>query len=69
MLVDIQTKPIWYNRFYLKLMLCRRTQATFPYELSIELFSRRRLATGLAQQSNNNGIMPCMCCIIFSGLT
>ena len=33
--------------------------------LSMELFSRRRWATGSAQQSNNFGIMPCMCCIIF----
>ena len=31
--------------------------------LSMELFSRRRWATGSAQQSNSYGIMPCMCCI------
>ena len=35
----------------------------------MELFSSRRWATGSAQQSNNYGIMPCMCCIIFLGLT
>ena len=29
----------------------------------MELFSRRRWATWLAQQSNNYGIIPCMCCI------
>ena len=29
----------------------------------MELFSRRRWTTGSAQQSNNNGIMPCMCSI------
>ena len=35
----------------------------------MELFSWRRWATGSAQQSNSYGIMPCMCCIIFLGLT
>ena len=29
----------------------------------MELLSRRRWTTGLAQQSNNYGIMPCTCCI------
>ena len=33
----------------------------------IELLSRRRWTTGSAQPSNMNGIMPCMCCIIFFG--
>ena len=32
---------------------------------TMEPFSRRRWATGSAQQSSNNGIMPCMWCIIF----
>ena len=36
---------------------------------AMELFSRRRWATGSAQQSNNFGIMSRMCCINFSGLT
>ena len=31
----------------------------------MELFSRRRWTTGLAQQSNMYGIMPCMWCLIF----
>ena len=35
--------------------------------LAMELFSRRRWTTGSGQQSNNYGIMPCMCCIIFLG--
>ena len=34
----------------------------------MDLFSRRRWATGLAQQSNNYGNMPCTCCLIFWGL-
>ena len=38
-------------------------------DLALELFSRRRWATGSAQQSNNCEIMPCICCIIFLGLT
>ena len=33
----------------------------------MELFSKRRWAADEAQQSNNHGIMPCMCCIIFFG--
>ena len=32
---------------------------------SMELFSKRRWPSGLAQQSNMYWIMPCMCCIIF----
>ena len=35
--------------------------------LTTELFSGRRWGTGSAQQSNNYGIMSCMCCIIFGG--
>ena len=31
----------------------------------MELFSWRRWTTGLSQQSNNYGIMACMCCINF----
>ena len=34
---------------------------------TMELFSRRRWATGLGQQSNNYRIMPFMCYIIFLG--
>ena len=33
--------------------------------LTMELFSRRRWTTGSAQQSYVNGMIPCMCCIIF----
>ena len=35
----------------------------------MELFSRRRWTTGLAQQSNMYRIIACMRCIIFWGLT
>ena len=35
---------------------------------TMELFSRRSWTTGSSQQSNIYGIMPCMCCIKFSGL-
>ena len=33
----------------------------------MEFFTRRRWTTGLAQQSNMYGMVPCMCCIIFWG--
>ena len=36
---------------------------------AMELFSGRTLTTGSGQQLNNNGIVPCMCCIFFGGLT
>ena len=37
--------------------------------LTMELFSRRRWATGSAQQSNMNVIFRCICCITFFGLS
>ena len=37
-------------------------------QLAMELFSRRRLTTGLAQQLNNYGIIPCMWCNFFRGV-
>ena len=41
-----------------------------PATKTRELIRKKRGTTGLAQQSNNNyGTMPCMCCIIFWGLT
>ena len=42
-------------------------KSSHSMHLDMELFSRRRWTTGSAQQSNNNGIMPCKCCIIFWG--
>ena len=37
------------------------------FPITMEVFSRRRWATGSAQQSNNNGIIPCMCWVFFLG--
>ena len=36
--------------------------------LVVDLFSSRRWTTGSAQQSNNYGIMTCMCCMNFRGV-
>ena len=47
---------------YLKMLI-------FCTYLLMELFSSRRWTTGSAQQSNNYGMKPCMCCINFLGLT
>ena len=46
-----------------------KTAESWTYSRVMELFSRRRCSTGSAKQSNNYGSMPCMCCIIYLGLT
>ena len=44
------------------------SQSRMKKTLDVELFSIRRWATGLAQQSNLYGNLPCMCSIIYFGL-
>ena len=47
----------------LGLRLIQTYRNPFAMGCCMELFSRRRSATILAQQSNMYGMMPCMCCI------
>ena len=43
------------------------TEETRNFNLPLELLRRRRWATGLAQQSNMYGKLPCTCSIIYFG--
>ena len=61
--LDQDSSP--YNSIWWAFEVSRRLSNSWV----LELFSRRRWPTGSVQQSNMNGMMPCMGCIIFEGFT